>query len=130
MARCPNCNKFTGKNVEEDPEVTQDMAVDEDGNVSMQVRIANQCEECSLEIEEFTFDLESKIDRGEHKGEEHELEIGEPEVTRTDSGGGRYKKRMFGVEVTAQITCSCPEKTTWTVDEMKDEIPSSSMEPV
>lgn len=127
MARCPDCNKFTSKNTEEEPEVTDGPDVDEDGNVTMTVKIVNQCAECSTELEESEFELEGSVDADGHMGDGHELEVAEdPTVERTDSSGARYEKRMFGVKVTAQVNCSCGAHVGDV--EMKDEVASSAME--
>lgn len=142
--RCPDCNKFTAKNTEVDPEVTTDPEV-EDDTVKVSVKITNQCEDCSTDLEEAEFDMELDLDsepdkksgnsiewKGttlkEHQGEGHKLVVnGDPDVERTDSGGGRYAKRMLGVDVTVSIACECDDAQIATVV-LHDEIASSQMD--
>lgn len=126
MARCPDCNKFTSKNTEVEPEITQDPEIEPDGSVSVSVKIVNECADCSTELEESEFELTGEADVSRHEGDGHELECGEPEVTRTDSGGARYAKRMFGVEVKVPVSCSCGGLEQDVV--MKGEVASSAME--
>jgi hypothetical protein len=130
MARCPDCNKFATKDVDTEPEIVKDLEVDEDGEVTMNVRIFNNCADCSTELEEAELELTANIpeeDLTEHKGKKHILspQDDEPEVARTDSGGGRYAKRLYGVESTVSINCSCGD--SWNVD-LKGEIAASHME--
>lgn len=126
MPKCTTCTKFTSKDTEVEPEVTQDPEINEDGSLTMTVRIVNSCAECSEELEEAEFELEGQVDVSEHTGEGHEVDLGEPEIERTDSGGTRYAKRMLGVEVKIGVTCSCGDLKAEAV--MKDEIASSQME--
>lgn len=136
--RCPDCNKFVS--LEEGDAEVNDLAVGEDGNVSVQVRIANCCAECGQELKEANFDCEQ--DHTEeckgHQGEGHELAIEENSSERTSrsgyfkagkwvSAGGRYAKTMYGFSLTYTITCSCDNK--FTVDgTIEDEIQASGMD--
>lgn len=131
MARCGTCNKFATKDVETEPEIVKDLEVDDDGEVTMNVRIFNSCADCGDELEEAELELSAQIPEEEvkeHKGKGHQLEPQEeePEVTRTDEGGGnRYSKRFYGVESTVSINCECGD--SWSVD-LKDKIAASGME--
>jgi hypothetical protein len=145
MARCPECNKFTGKDTEVDPEVTSEPTVT-DGLVEMEVRMVNNCAECSTELEEITFNLEAALDGTnlsegssiewkdvksykDHQGKGHELSVkGEPDVSRTDSAGGRYAKRMYGVDAVVELQCACLEDETVCTVTMHDEVQASGME--
>jgi hypothetical protein len=78
--RCPECSKFVAYDDGTDPEVDS-VEVDEDGNVSGNVRIVLTCAECSTELKEATFDIEGSISETfklAHTGDEdgnHELEV-------------------------------------------------------
>src|SRR5687767_14393235 len=54
--RCPDCNKFVSFDTEADPETNIDVA--EDGAITGDVRIANNCQECGTELKEGTFDVD------------------------------------------------------------------------
>jgi len=131
MARCPDCNKFTGKNVDEDPEITDGPDTDvSEGllTVTLTAKIHNDCEECSTELEETEIELSGQLDASDHTEDGHGFTVEEDDVelSRTDSGGGRYAKRMFGVEGTAKARCDCGEE--FTVDLKGDAVASSQME--
>lgn len=54
--KCSNCPRFTSKDTDTEPE--GDLEVSEDGMVSGDVRIHNDCEECGGELEETSFTVE------------------------------------------------------------------------
>ena len=58
MARCPDCNKFVSLDSEQDPECSLD--VDESGEVSGSIQIANACAECGTEM--FTAEFDASVD--------------------------------------------------------------------
>jgi len=129
--RCPDCNKFVGFD-EADPEI-ESLEVNEDGAVSISVRIVNCCADCGTELKEATFEMEAdhSTEFAEHlKAEgieetaepephaEHELSIEEAGYERTNRSGffkkgqfvpagGRYAKTFYGAEVSYEICCSC-----------------------
>jgi transcription initiation factor TFIIIB Brf1 subunit/transcription initiation factor TFIIB len=143
MAKCPNCPQFTGKNVENDPE--DNLEVSDDGVVTGTVRIYNACEECGTELEETTFDVEIDLSDlvAEHRKECKNLkEKGDglslsANVSRTDEAGRdrygkpianpRYRKRMYGIEVEAHLTCdACGEQ--FADGDFEDSVQASGME--
>jgi hypothetical protein len=115
--RCPDCNKFVAFD-EADPEVDS-LEISEDGTVTAEVRIVNNCADCGSELKEATFQLEEQVDIPEgHSGEGHQLEIEEAGAERTQrsgyykkgefvSAGGRYAKTYYGASVSYEITCEC-----------------------
>ena len=136
--RCPDCNKFVSFD-EGEPEVNN-IDVDSEGNVTANVRITNNCAECSQELTEANFDLEADHvdDCKEHVGKGHELSVEDNGCERTDRSGffkkgkfvpayGRYAKHFYGVELSYTITCSCGKLEN--VDGvLRDEIQGSSMD--
>lgn len=129
MARCNQCNKFVG--VEEaDPEVNS-LEIDSDGRVSAEVRIANNCPECSSEMKEASFDvdLEADIEDGHVGVEGHELSVEEGSLERTQrsTGKGRGTRTFYGFELTATITCSCGKLEATDVV-LSDDIQASGMD--
>lgn len=136
--RCNDCNKFVSFD-EQEPEV-ESLAVDEDGNVTAEVRIVNACSECGTELTEavFNFDAAHSAACTEHKGEGHELQVEDEGCERTDRSGyfkkgvfvpkgGRYAKHFYGVELSYTITCSCG-KLEAISDTFSDEIQASGMD--
>ena len=138
--RCPDCNKFVG--FEEGDVEVQLLEIDEDGGVRAEVRIANNCSECSQELTEAMFELEAdhSLECEKHKGEEHELAVEENGAERTSrsghqdkkkgwvSHGGRYSKTFYGVEVSYKISCSCGKLEA--DGSFGDDVQASSMEPL
>jgi hypothetical protein len=110
--RCEQCNKFAAYDTDGEPEISSE-EVNEDAQVTCEVRIVNTCADCSTEMTEANFSFEFTVDElVTHREKckkvgDYELDIaGE----RTDSGGGRYAKRMYGVDITAKVTCPCGEE--------------------
>lgn len=125
--RCPDCNKFVSMDTETDPEA-EDPAVDEEGFVTCQVRIVNNCADCGTELKEATFDLEADTEAGtDHKGKGHSLEVETEDVERTErsEGRGRGLRSFYGVSVSFTVKCECGE--TWNV-KAEDDVQASSME--
>ena len=56
--RCPDCNKFVSFDTEQDPELNLDF--DDEGRITGDARIVNACAECSTELKEHTFDVDSE----------------------------------------------------------------------
>lgn len=54
--KCSNCPQFTSKDTDTEPE--GDLEVDDEGSVTGDVRIVNNCAECGSELEETTFSVE------------------------------------------------------------------------
>jgi len=130
--RCPDCNKFVAFE-EMDPEV--DLSVDEDANVSAEIRIVNSCAECGTELKEATFDLEQdKAEEcGDHIGEGHSLEIEEEDPERDQKSEGsknpRYAKTFYGFRVAYVISCGCSEKEPFKCQgELSDYVQASGMD--
>jgi hypothetical protein len=71
--RCPDCNKFVSNN-EADPEVQDDSPALEDGGVSVEVRIVNECADCGTELTEANFeqtvDFDAEVVKA-HTGDGH-----------------------------------------------------------
>jgi hypothetical protein len=131
MARCPDCNKFVSFE-EEDPEVNLD--VDEEGTVTGDVTINNNCGECGTALRTANFDVENdvaveafaahvraakekakkKAKEGEKPEEiEHTLEVennGSERTQRQDGKPGtpsRYRRTFYGFSVAFEVKCSC-----------------------
>lgn len=60
MARCPDCNKFVSFE-EVEPEVNS-LEVDSSGYVTAEIRIVNECADCSTELREANLDLSANAD--------------------------------------------------------------------
>lgn len=118
--RCPDCNKFVSQELQ-DPEVNN-IEINEDGNVTAEVRICAACADCGTELKEATLDLEKDFgdELKEHLGgsPSHELSIEEDGVSsiddykRTDRHGkpiknSRYMTHLYGATVSFKVTCSC-----------------------
>lgn len=123
--RCNDCNRFVGYD-EQDPEVN-DIQIDESGVVTVEVRIANACDQCGTELKEATFNLEADMSAEceghtqdtipePKEGEEpveHELSVEECSSERTSRSDGkegtpsRYRRTYYGVRVEFEIHCSC-----------------------
>lgn len=115
MAKCPDCNKFCGLEMQ-DPEVNDldltiyDAEEGEDertGSVSWDVRIVRNSECCGAEVKESYFCSAGDITIYGHTGEECELTIEETSCEPTEEGGGRYAKSYYGCILEGEITCSC-----------------------
>lgn len=105
--RCPNCAKFVGLETQ-DPEA-EDPSVD-GGAVTVEVRVVRACADCGTELKEVTVECSGELDEGvasAHDGEGHELELEVASTSAEESGGGRYKKNIIGVDVEVTVTCSC-----------------------
>lgn len=142
--RCPDCEKMVSYG---DPEFeTQDSSVDEDGHVSIEVRMALTCGDCGTELKETNFTLETDI---EHECEEKlkdeddkyelvedDLEVMEtedyrPKYTTNKKGEQkpvpiRYQKHYFGVDVQGNVKCNaCGELIPF---QMSDDLQASAFD--
>ena len=136
--RCPDCNKFVSFD-EADPEVNT-LEINEDGVVTAEVRIVNNCAECGTELKEATLEMEHdhSAECEEHKGDGHELSVEESSSERDSRSGyfkkgvftpayGRYAKTLYSATVSYVITCSCSDE--WKVEgDVSDEIQASHMD--
>jgi len=134
MPRCSSCNKFCSLD-EADPEIGT-LEIDEDGNISGDARIANNCAECGQEVTEATVDLEGTheeagkhISNAQQKGK-HELSVEEEGAERTQrsQGKGRGCRTYYGVEVEVKVACSCGKEFESTT--AKGEVQASGMDEV
>jgi hypothetical protein len=120
----------------QEPELDNDLEVDEDGNVTGQIRIVRNSECCGDEMKEANFeidwspDAEDALKLEEHKGEGHSLSVDQGDPEGTEEGGGRYAKSFFGAQIDFSIRCECqPEgaeplvEYTWS-----DKIAASEMD--
>lgn len=55
--RCPDCSKFVSFDTDTEPEVDA-TEVDDEGHVTFDARIVNNCAECGTELTEYTFNVE------------------------------------------------------------------------
>lgn len=143
--RCASCNKFVSFDTESDPEV-ENLEVDDEGNVSMSVRIVNTCAECGDEMTEASMDIEVERDAycqdwDEHIKEKHEaneegeipegkepvLEVSEAGSERTSrsEGKGRGMKTFYGAKIDFEVKCKCEWTATGTAE---DDVQASSMD--
>lgn len=105
--RCESCAKFVSLE-NGDPEVN-DLDITSE-QVTCNVRLVRTCADCSGEMKEANLDLEDTIDHPEipkGEGDKHEFDVEEDGAEVNESGGGRYKKNMIGVEVSYKAKCSC-----------------------
>jgi hypothetical protein len=144
MPRCPDCNKFTEKDTEPEPDVMLD--VEYSGRITGDVRIANNCAECSTELEEFNFTVDyqnledavaahNRIHTDEQPGP-HSLDLSHEEFERTDrtetTGKNgrpikpRYARRYYGYSGDVRVTCTCGKFEV--IVELEDEVTAGSME--
>lgn len=139
MARCQDCNKFTGQEAG-DPEVNS-IEIDEDGHITADVRIVVNCADCGTEMKSADLSLEGDMNPeilAKHQGEDHELEAEEEsseaidEYQTTDAKGKpiknmRYQKHLYGARLEVSVTCSCSKEVIDTVT-LEDSVPSSQMD--
>lgn len=141
--RCPDCCKFVSLEFA-DPEVDSgpdgDFAIAEDGrvtaSVAAEVRIVRTCAECSQDMKEATFSMESvteisaedakaHVADGEWRdGCEFEIEADDPE--QIEEGGSRYAKSYFGASIAFEIKCACGAEIT--TGSMSDKVQASGMD--
>ena len=115
--RCASCNKFAAYG-EQDPEVNE-LSIDENGQVTADVRVVLPCAECNDELKEGSFqteldmsgDLEGHTTETVPEDDEntHELEVNESgvEFTSRSEGKGRGTRTYYGYKVEFNVTCSC-----------------------
>ena len=110
MARCPDCNKFVGLEMQ-DPE-TEDIEISADAEgvaLSQSVRIVRNCAECGTEMKSADLELTDNVtweEMGLKAPPEGygKVEVEETGVEQIEEGGGRYKKSFFGATVAYKIT--------------------------
>lgn len=139
--RCESCSKFVSFDTETEPEINIDVAAE--GHVTGDVRITNNCAECSTELKESTFtvdvDLSEEITahraeatEGDHKtlSVDHDGGSRTDRTQSTDRHGkpiksSRYMRHFYGAEMTITVECECGEKfeQSWS-----DEVQASGMD--
>lgn len=126
--KCPSCNKFAALTLE-DPEILSGPDVDDDGQVTAEIRIVRNSECCGDEMKESTFSLEGSVDEDDLcHCENRELDVEQTKLDPIEEGGSRYQKSYFGVDLEVLVTCNtCKNK--WTL-EMSDKVPASAMEEI
>lgn len=117
--RCPDCQKFVG-NEQAEPELTLD--VDDNGNVTGDVRLVLQCADCGTELAESNQSVDIEV------GFEHAegctgaaLSISEESAENQDRYDGkpgtppRYRRHYYGAEITGKVTCAgCSAEASFT----------------
>lgn len=129
MPRCENCAKMVSLETQ-DPEVDGDVEIS-DNTVSVTVTMVRQCADCNSDLKSAQFDLSGDLEQKEgpeecpdHGDGKHVWEVdGDPELSFSESGGGRYKKNMIGPQVEIEATCSCGAKASVT---LSDELQASA----
>lgn len=116
--RCPDCNKFVS-NEEREPD-SVDLDIDDDGNVSGEVEIVNECAECGTDLRSASLDLEADSPFTAEEIEEHrkahpgctgfDVEADDPERTSRTEGKGRGCRTFYGVTIHATVKCQCPDE--------------------
>lgn len=154
MARCPDCNKFVSTDSEQDPEVSID--VDENGEVTGSIQIANACAECGTEMHTADFDVcvdPNDITRSEDEkslaaflaeckqkketgalpldeDDDIELEVDEGDTERTSrtEGNGRGTRTFYGARVGFTVKVTFRGVTSEFEGSVEDDIQASSMD--
>lgn len=153
MARCPDCNKFVGLEMQDPEDVDLDVSSTLDGetlnlSITMTARIVRNCAECGTEMKEASLEAneEVEVDASDlkcvetktiKKGDE-EVEVidwqdghGDPQieengVDQVEEGGGRYAKSFFGAHVSYLVKCTCGEQIY--EGEIEDKVAASAMD--
>jgi hypothetical protein len=144
MSQCPSCNKFASLETEE-PEV-QSIEVDQDGRVTGSIRVFRTSSCCGDEMKEYVFDInadptdeiDTHLEMHEQTGTEYELSVEEGSVESTERSqttdrkgnkitNPRYMKTLIGFIATLDVSCSCDQAFTATV-EVSDEVAASDFE--
>ena len=139
--RCPDCNKFVSFE-EQDTEISS-LELHEDGSISGEVRLANNCQDCGTELKEGYCEIEDSLanikEVFEHKCDE---ELLTPEkkamgpgwsMEESDSyrdqryeGKGRGTRTFYIGIVNVELTCDrCDEIVQ---HELQCELQASAME--
>lgn len=139
--RCPSCEKFVGLEAGV-PEVN-DYQVSDEGEVTVEVRLALVCQDCSEEMKETTFnfsetpeDLEEHIIAHEEAGDDFSLSLEEPTFEAEDRyedkdrhgkpiKSYRYMKHFWGVRGDITVECCCGKSFSL---ELFDEVQASGMD--
>ena len=130
MARCPDCNKFVSYDESTEPEVSSE-EIDDDGQLTAEVRVVLACAECGGELKEANLTFEASVQHECEKDAEvlpdwnegdDKLSIDSIEAEfqsrqqDTDAKGKpiknpRYMKTFYGACVTANVKCNrCGEE--------------------
>lgn len=132
MPRCSSCNKFVSLDDSSDADVGT-LEIDEEGNISGDAHIENQCGDCGQEVTEADLELEGECkEAGEHVASEqkglHEVSVEEEGQNRTQrsTGKGRGCRTFYGVEVECLVSCSCG--ATFKSVTAKGEVQASGMD--
>lgn len=123
--RCNNCNKFVSQD-EGDPELSNEEI--SEGHVTAECRIVQNCQECSTELKDYTFNIElSTKEFNKCKGDEHDIEVefSEPASTSRIEGKGRRFRTFYGATAECHVKCSCGKEENL---EWSDECQASDME--
>lgn len=123
--RCPDCNKFVSYEMGE-PDL-QDCHL-EDNQVFAEVRLVKQCVECSTELEEVTFSIESDVIDHPHDELELEDDMPEVEITERTEGKGRYMKTFIGASVPFKVICQHEGCDFCFEGDLSDEIQASGFD--
>jgi hypothetical protein len=154
MARCPDCNKFVSLDSEQDPECSLD--VDESGEVTGSIQIANACAECGTEMFTAEFDAATGPDAiirtedsmtladwlkrcqefkatgalAEDEDDEIEMEVDEGDMERTTrtEGKGRGTRTFYGARVGFTVKVTFRGATSEFEGSVEDDIQASSMD--
>lgn len=96
-----------------EPEI--EVEVDEEGNISANVRLVRTCMDCGTELKEANVEAEAQVSEefaAKHKGEGHNLSVEATGEDVSETGGGRYKKNVIECTFTARVSCDCNEDAT------------------
>lgn len=122
MARCPDCNKFTGLE-NADPEVDESSIDSTQGAIDFNynVRMVRQCADCGQEMKSYDGEAEAHVEledieefqklpdsirEGLIDGSISYEVSADTNAEVEESGGGRYKKNIITATVTIDYTVS------------------------
>ena len=99
-----------------DPEINSEDFDPVSGDIALDLRITNNCGECSQELKEASFQFEGQVPEEIVKAHQHgdggdELSM-ELDVDRSErsEGKGRWTKTFYGVEILVTVSCGCQDK--------------------
>lgn len=100
--RCESCGKFVSLEPEHED---NGLDVDEEGNITGSVRLLLNCGECGSELASADSEVEISLDVPHTETcEEASLSL-DYELNLEESGGGRFSKHFYYVEVVGTVTC-------------------------
>lgn len=108
--RCPDCNKFVGLDLVDEPEEQSIDHSETDDTVTVvgTYRIVRTCSECGQELKEANLEVGEDVPFEHLEDSTHDIEVeAEAETTERSEGKGRGLKTYFGVSAKFKITCSC-----------------------